>query len=90
MDQLIHTVSVAATAVAGAFSESESVNMDGTLAEGRTSQSTEKNRLLLAFARRIVDGAAKPFEVTYMLALMAADMPDEGMRTENPKNGLAK
>lgn len=68
--------SVDSSKAAGAFSESGGVNLCGTLAQGRTDQSSLKNHVLLAFAWRIVDGLAEPHETAFMTALLAADIPD--------------
>ena len=62
----------------GAFTASDCMRVDGTLADGRIGQSPLKNQLLLDFARRVVDGDAKPHETAYMCALMAADIPASG------------
>ena len=60
----------------GNLQESENVRIDGTVACGRSGQSKRKNDLLLEFASRVCDGTARPFETTYMLALMAQDIPE--------------
>ena len=62
---------------AGSFSETDDVSFQGTLAQGRADQSPHKNWLLLAFAKRVIDGDAKPHETAFMTALMAADIPAE-------------
>lgn len=69
-------LSVDSSKAAGALSESESIVICGTLAEGRTCQSQAKNRVLLAYAQRIVDGLAEPHETAFMTALLAADIPE--------------
>lgn len=68
--------SVDSSKAAGHLSESESIGIRGTIAEGRTCQSEAKNRVLLAYAWRIVDGLAKPHETAFMTALLAADIPE--------------
>lgn len=71
------TVQCGSSEAAGAFSRSESIRIEGMAAEGRTGQSSAKNRVLLAFAWRIVDGFAKPHETAFMTALLAADIPEK-------------
>lgn len=75
-DKHLNQLSVTSSESAGAFSKSDGTSFQGTLAEGRTGQSPHKNWLLLAFAKRVIDGDAKPHETAFMTALMAADIPE--------------
>ena len=68
--------SVDSSKTAGAFAEAKSIGICGTIAEGRTCQSNYKNRVLIAFAWRVVEGLAEPHETAFMTALLAADIPE--------------